>query len=114
MKTQINRALHWYTQCSALFVLVILTQVSVSAQQQEEVFTFKGQRGTSIKILNEKGEVQEELAEGDIKSITVKPKLNISRHSEQPQNVKKNTQKKVEKSFKNGRCKTRRKQTLRQ
>ena len=100
MKTRTHCALHWKFQRITLSLLIVLTPVSVSAQQQEEVFTFKGQGGSPIKILNEKGEVQEEVRESDLKSIIVKPKLYIPQRAEQPQNVRRHPQNRTKKSVK--------------
>ena len=60
--------------CLGLIATSIFLIHAHSAQaQDDEVPTFTGERGKPIRILNEKGEVQEELDEAELKSIKAAP-----------------------------------------
>jgi len=61
--------------CIAL--AVTLTAAPSPAQKQEEILTFKGEGDSPIKVLNEKGEVQEEIREDQIKKFIVAPKWSV-------------------------------------
>ena len=60
-----------------LVLLPILLMYAGVLGQQEDVPTFKGERGSSIKIIDGKGKVKEELSREELKTITVTPKLSI-------------------------------------
>lgn len=62
-------------------VAILLFSVSASAQQKE-VLTFQGKGGSPIKIVNEKGEVKEDVSEEQLKRIIVRTKLRIPQQKE--------------------------------
>ncbi|MFP6597048.1 MAG: hypothetical protein VCC01_06290, partial [Candidatus Hydrogenedentota bacterium] len=69
-----------FTTLCAL-VAILLFSVPASAQQKE-VLTFQGKDGPPIKIVNEKGEVKEEVSEEQLKRIIVRTKLRIPQQKE--------------------------------
>ncbi|MFP6616815.1 MAG: hypothetical protein VCB26_10460, partial [Candidatus Hydrogenedentota bacterium] len=53
-----------------------------ASAQQKEVLTFQGKGGSPIKIVNEKGEVKEDVSEEQLKRIIVRTKLRIPQQKE--------------------------------
>lgn len=70
-------------------LLTILLYSFPAPAQQKEVLTFEGVGDSPIRILNEKGEIKEEVSQQQLKMITVKPKLIIPQRRDKPTEEKK-------------------------
>ena len=80
-----HRCIHGLSKTGMAWCVVFgLSMFACPAQaQQEEVLTFKGEGGTSIKVLDENGEVKEEINDDSIKNIVVAPKWSIPKTFEE-------------------------------
>lgn len=72
-------------RCQAMTFSVLISLLSAPlCFADDEVLTFKSDGTGTIEIIDEKGEIQEEVKTEDLKQIRVKPRLSIPKEFDQP------------------------------
>ena len=91
------RATNRQRRSVALFFFTVgwLLYSPPNVAQDQEVLTFKGEKGSSIEILNEKGEVIEKVNKDQLKKIVVKQRYSYKTEPNQPQTTANSTPKKA-------------------